>query len=522
MTSPKTALHKYLTDKSSLLLYVVIFCFVMTVAYLGFHNFLEDAYMHLRYAENSYDAGRWSVWNLDEQPISGESSPLWLLLLLASKYLGCEPYLASKAIGAISLLVIYFAAFSSYLQKSERTGIAFDLLFLAQLFLLIPFLSYAISGMETLPFLALLLLLTMSQTVPVFWLFSVLIIFIRPEACVFVFIAAIVKFKKVSTIARAGLPSFALFLIYLTWHYTYFGYIFPNAYYAKHQLPVIHALYRGTRYIYSFVVSNYTILLLGLVYFISAKKDELDKMTIWYSVFSICFVLLVGGDSNAFPYHRLFLPIVIFFALYSFLTISRYARTAGHPILCLSVLLLLTVFPLVSEAVENNRQFLKQVALRAVDTRLTNARDHQLASTNYDVLAHAPARSWVATSRAGKLPASFPNINFIDILGLNDVYLAHHGKRYHIAGDGKSDAEYILKRSPDFIELVTGAAEFLRGFTQIKAISGVTYLSPTDEEICTLPAFRENYLLIPTGDRALFIHKKAISTRSCRDSRSIH
>ena len=65
---------------------------------------------------------------------------------------------------------------------------------------------------------------------------------------------------------------------------------------------------------------------------------------------------------------------------------------------------------------------------------------------------HFPAETLVALNPAGIIPY-YSGMPTIDMLGLNDVHIAHHGRRSpkglfgHMVGDG----DYVLSREPDVI-----------------------------------------------------------------------
>ena len=91
-----------------------------------------------------------------------------------------------------------------------------------------------------------------------------------------------------------------------------------------------------------------------------------------------------------------------------------------------------------------------------------------------------PPDTLVALNPAGIIPY-YSQLPTIDMLGLNDTYIAHHGKRDrslrygHQAGDG----EYVLSREPDVILFQAGSSE------------PRNYIS--DQEIWNSQEFWDNY-----------------------------
>lgn len=68
---------------------------------------------------------------------------------------------------------------------------------------------------------------------------------------------------------------------------------------------------------------------------------------------------------------------------------------------------------------------------------------------------HAPEGSLVAATPAGAI-AYYSRMRIIDMLGLNDVHIAHFGRTgygWDPAGHEKGDGKYVFSRSPDFVLL---------------------------------------------------------------------
>lgn len=127
---------------SSLLLLTIIF---RTAFWFTTNTTLEDAFITFKYAEN-LAAGNGFVYNLNEH-ILGTTSPLWTLLLAASKYIsGADIIIFSKILGIIfdSLtLIIIFLIFRK--QINQHFAIIFAVLFSTSP----DIIMISTSGMET-------------------------------------------------------------------------------------------------------------------------------------------------------------------------------------------------------------------------------------------------------------------------------------------------------------------------------------------------------------------------------------
>jgi hypothetical protein len=91
--------------------------------------YLEDAFIHLRYTENTVESGQWSIWNLGESPVSGSSSPLWLGVLVIFRFFGVDAYAVSKLISSASLFGLSVLLLN---QMFHRTRSQSDLLFFSR------------------------------------------------------------------------------------------------------------------------------------------------------------------------------------------------------------------------------------------------------------------------------------------------------------------------------------------------------------------------------------------------------
>jgi hypothetical protein len=98
----------------------------------------------------------------------------------------------------------------------------------------------------------------------------------------------------------------------------------------------------------------------------------------------------------------------------------------------------------------------------------------------------------IATNTAGTIPY-YSGLRTIDMLGLNDVHIAHRdmpdmGARY--AGHEKADGRYVLDRKPDYIQFWSSLGWEKQVFR-------------SDKELYALPEFHEEYELrritLPSG-----------------------
>jgi hypothetical protein len=109
----------------------------------------------------------------------------------------------------------------------------------------------------------------------------------------------------------------------------------------------------------------------------------------------------------------------------------------------------------------------------------------------------------------------FPGV-FIDLWGLNDREIAHHGS-YQRYGelDSRSHMPYVFQRAPDLVNLDMNPDDLLQGKCPASVTSGGR--SKMLQETLASPQFKQDYLFLgnaPYGSypRALFVHRKFAST----------
>ena len=96
---------------SGLLIYFSLFTFLRS-NYL-FTTFLDDSYIFLRYAENIFN-GYGFVWNINDPPVEGYTSFLYLVTLIIAKFLSIDLELFAILVGIISSTLTLFLAYLIY------------------------------------------------------------------------------------------------------------------------------------------------------------------------------------------------------------------------------------------------------------------------------------------------------------------------------------------------------------------------------------------------------------------------
>jgi hypothetical protein len=140
---------------SSALHSLIVFILVVHAALwlLLYPTVEEDAFIYLRFAQNIAD-GWGYVFNIGGERIESGTSPVWLMLLVASIKLHVPPIFAMKALGLIfSLLTILITGRLTFVLTGATTASLFAMATLAVSY---PLVYWADQGLET-PLIAFLL-----------------------------------------------------------------------------------------------------------------------------------------------------------------------------------------------------------------------------------------------------------------------------------------------------------------------------------------------------------------------------
>lgn len=293
----------------------------------------DDAFISFRYARN-FAGGLGLVYNAGEK-VEGYTNFLWTLILSGGMKLGLSPESLSTWLG-IFFFLLTLALFSILTWKmggdAPRTTFVVPLTTLA-LCLHRDFNAYATSGMETsmLTFLisaasALLLLGSSRLALAGAGAIAALAMMTRPDSVLFLGACVIylfaVKPRPARSIVLFLLPSFVIFLPYWLWRWSYYGYFFPNAFYAKSiDLPYYR---QGIEYAFFYFKTYYVfILILPLAAIVgwrwlrqSGASGILARLrsgalrpvllaALAGGLYTI-FIIRIGGD---FMFARFFIPI---------------------------------------------------------------------------------------------------------------------------------------------------------------------------------------------------------------------
>ncbi|MCK5572634.1 MAG: tetratricopeptide repeat protein [Bacteroidetes bacterium] len=433
----------------------------------------DDSFITFRYVRNILE-GNGLVFNLGEH-VEGYTNFLWTLLLAFSGLLGIDLIDVAHGLGILSgLASLYVLYLLSKTVSGAGDAFLVPLIAIALTVSNSSIAYWTISGMETPLFMLLLVASALayireSRESKKFFLTPVLLLFLsltRPEGMMVYgltflhFIAVVfVKHKRFpSDELKRLLPMVAFYalplLIFVGWRLMYYGYPFPNTYYAKAGLSQEY-LTAGINY---FVLFAKTYMLHGILIVVPLaillwrrRSPDIIYLILLCTGYTL-YIIIVGGDVlHAF---RFFVPILplLYVLLQEALrelvafTANPSTLTRAVPIavgIILGYLTFSTPFDYVRE------KWMLELGLVS-----------KMTATGQWLNTQSTASTVVAASTIGAL-SYYSGVTLIDMLGLTDATIAHQPEIVEGIQSGwkerKYNNTYLLSRQPDYIFFSTGS-----------------------------------------------------------------
>ncbi len=450
----------------------------------------DDAYITFRYVKN-FITGNGLVFNPGEY-VEGYTNFLWLLLLSLTSILGFgieQTSLNLSVFFGLSAIILTYKLTSAVFKSSRQNNIFFK----DSIFLLIPagllvltgsFGYWAVSGMETSLFISLILasiyfyFKTENQKTN-FILPSLLFLtfLLRPEGILISFLIYSHKlfyilFKDKET-RKTGLKFFFTevavlltpALLYTLFRLLYFGYPFPNTYYAKSGFSFSY-LTVGLEYFIRFCKAYmlYGVLLVIPIYLIIRSQVDRNITFLFYFILSYsAATIFLGGDVLSF--YRFLIPVApVIYLLFTLSVLSFWESISEknpgiNKILLVIICMLLLFSPGIYNFI-NERQDLKDGRIKEVSL-VEKMKMKADWLNNKQFSSNKPLS--VAATTIGAL-SYFSDVKVIDMLGLTDEFISHNPKEIAQISinstvgwkEKKYNAEYVLSRKPDYIIFSTG------------------------------------------------------------------
>jgi len=232
----------------------------------------DDAFISFRYARNLID-GHGLVFNAGER-VEGYTNFLWTTMIAAGMLVNLEPILFSRVLSIAAYLFTAFVFVYLSIRVSREIITSKPLIIpltATALLLQYDFQAYATSGLETALTTALVTLgfavLVAGNSRRSFLLAGLILTLAaltRPDAMIFCVMAVpyilLLGRPRCKNLLYYLLPLAAIYLPYWIIRYSYYGYPFPNTYYAKSaSLPYYS---QGLTYLWLYVKTYYVLLLL--------------------------------------------------------------------------------------------------------------------------------------------------------------------------------------------------------------------------------------------------------------------
>jgi hypothetical protein len=324
------------------------------------------------------------------------------------------------------------------------------------------------SGMEAAPFAALVLI---SATLlwygapkwEPFWrvlagVALALAALMRPEgllvAAIFLAVRAIQERRRLRMVLWTLLPFVAIVGTYEIWRISFYGYPFPNTFYAKTGT-ALALIERGLSHFSYFIGDDWLLVPLaafGIVLALLVRRLRggiLAGLAVLVVVYSL-YIVWAGGDH--FPGWRFFVPLIAPMVLLAqegvrYLLDRLPPRGVVRWAAVGTAVLLLGWYARDAIALERADGWLRD------RTGLHQAYVHKWGAAGLWLRENTGPGEWAAAKGAGAL-AYYSQRPVIDVYGLNDLHIGHLAVATMGTGNpghDKQDPEYVLSRKPHYL-----------------------------------------------------------------------
>lgn len=417
---------------------------------------IDDTYISLVYVKNLLQ-GNGLTFN--GTYVAGYSNFLWVIGVALLGMLGLDPVVAAKGLGVVCALLVFvlLVKLSRRLLRDRASG----LLASALLATSSSFVVWSVSGLEALGFtlliiLSIYLILREEEQAHIRW--SVLslagLALMRPEGIGLMLTLISMRFLHHGRralqreLVLGSLIPCGIYLAFLTWHMLVYGYLMPTTVYAKSgDLP--DQIRKGIGYLlgagYQLSALMICLIVLLPVIFIPRHRRLPNSLLVLTILAYSSFIIIAGGDWM--PVYRFLVPLLplVFLLVAQELVIlgnwlGKYSWLQRYSLIALfAVLALLQVW----QASVTNHQLIRRVALESQGSVEIGRMMGRLAGPD----------DTIALIDAGAI-SYFSNAHIIDMVGLNDNYIAHLPGGFLT----KYDNRYVLAQQPTFVQMhVTGS-----------------------------------------------------------------
>ncbi len=421
------------------------------IAHVCQYNFInDDGFISFRYSQNLAEHGE-LTYNLGER-VEGYTNFLWTIIIAIVLKLNGDPVFWSKFLGVCFSFGTLFALWH-FEQKRDGGFRSFLAPFL--LALCPSFACWSTGGLESALFTFtvtcgftryLLERRDPDRRFPTSGIWFGLAALTRPEGLFLFGLTGLHRLLELVFVEKRaprkldwfwGFSFAILYVPYQIWRYCYYGWPFPNTYYVKTGAPAFWK--KGLIYTGNWILEQMLYLFPFLLWFrrFERRKFDLGLLSLMaiYIVALMVHVIRVGGDFMAL--HRFYVPLMPGITLLAAGGIFGFLKfMAKHwpskPKLGI-VIFGISLAGLICFNVNVARQNMKIGSKGGVDSIgwLQMFAD-QCSAIGKHIDQTASPNARLATSAAGAIPF-YAKRYTLDILGLNDIWIAHnvepHGNR---------------------------------------------------------------------------------------------
>ena len=443
--------------RRALAVFLIAACAVgLLIQAVSYDYVVDDAYISFRYARNLIE-GHGLVFNPGER-VEGYTNFLWVLIIALGMKLGADPVNLAKGLCFTFAVLSMIAVYCYYGRLFSRKG--WERLFPAALIAVSPPMAvWALGGLETTMFAFLITAAVLSHIAArergSFPLASSILIGLaaltRPEGVVFALLLfgdVLIRPDRKRHILFWLVPVALIYIPYFLWRYTYYGWFFPNTYYAKTGGGTGQIL-RGLAYARDFLLRPGGVISLLAVVPVLLRRNRKTLLPFLTCAIWALYVIGVGGDGLAM--YRFAVPVLPICLMLSaegaWSLVDRLgmrARKGGNQairIIVYSICILMVLWPSLGS---KERDFVK------TDRMLVEG--HWIPIGKW-LRGYARPDESIAVGMAGAIPY-YSGLYTIDMLGITDPHISHvrmENMGRGVAGHEKHDMEYVVGRRPTYI-----------------------------------------------------------------------
>lgn len=424
---------------------ILLLVFVALVLLAWSNRFVQDdAFISFRYADN-FVHGKGLVWNEGER-VEGYTNFLWTLIISIPIFLKLDPIKFSFVFGlSLFALSLYFTwrlaadllhskhlalltvfllgtnhSFSSYATGGMETQLQ-TCLFVACMFLLFDSVARGTRSGIRLCLLSVLLSLALLTRLDSALLLAVVL----PMALFHIWQKEEGLTQKSWLAVCLLAPLVVLVGAWLFWKIHFYGSVLPNTFYVR--LASLNSLWRGVIYVYLFFHS-YWLVLFPFLFLVFASRLWREGNRRWLLLavtiaLWLAYVVCIAGDFMEFRFIVPVLPFIVLFIVWLSFTKVRSFRIQ-----------LALVFMVLCGSLHHAVTF-PTSSFRYNDVDSTQGLSDHLYRDRADWVGigkvlgesfHYDPNVTIAINAAGAIPY-YSRLKAIDILGLNDQWVARHG-----------------------------------------------------------------------------------------------